>query len=183
MQSTQSETSHPANRGGNGISDFDFGKSRPPRSRKRSPGLVAGVIAFAFAISMFIPVTSKADQIWRNGPDVIAEPHRPDGSNGFFTVESPRRDPSWDGLSNDGKSGWGVPDWDRPSNRIPAVCSLQIEGRDGGFNWYSGNCMRDYGVRGELPRKCSVNASLFGQRDRLYPADCLRRAGFELRGN
>ncbi|NPD14348.1 hypothetical protein HOY34_03925 [Xinfangfangia sp. D13-10-4-6] len=153
--------------------DFDFGSQRPAR-RTGKPGIIAALVAFAFAISMFMPLPSKAESPRRNGHgEVIELP--PEPKSGGFIKRDDRGGGAW------GNKGWDQPNWSRDKVRVPSVCAVQIEGRDGGFRWYSASCMRNYGIRGNLPHNCALQASIFGQRDQLFPADCLRRAGYDLR--
>lgn len=69
---------------------------------------------------------------------------------------------------------------DRPV--IPRVCAIEIEGDRRDIALYPETCLRDAGVGGPLPRDCATRATIFGQPDRVYGADCLRDAGFRLRG-
>ncbi|WP_112310252.1 hypothetical protein [Pseudogemmobacter bohemicus] len=148
--------------------DFDFGHSRAAgQSRKQRPGLAAGLVAFAFAVSMFLPVGARAEPAWQTYPDQLSEPARPGDGLGTILIESKRREPAG---------------WDKSHRKpLPSACSMQIDGRRGGFSGYSENCLRNQGVRGKLPRDCATNARIFGQRDRVFSSQCLRDAGFVLR--
>ncbi|MBJ2149666.1 hypothetical protein [Paracoccus sp. IB05] len=156
----QSNQSHPA--------DFDFGQARAtgkPRKTAR-PGLTAGLIGFAFAVSMFMPVGAKAEAAWQRYPDQLSEPARPGILPEVLNVDSKR------GMR---------PGWDKPHRlRLPGVCALQIDGRRG-YSGYSENCLRNQGLREKLPRDCGTAARVFGQRDRLFSAACLRDFGYMLR--
>lgn len=60
--------------------------------------------------------------------------------------------------------------------RVPGECAITIDSRDSGrVTLYGGRCLRDYGFR-DLP-DCGRSVRIYGQRDRLYSAQCLRRAG------
>lgn len=65
---------------------------------------------------------------------------------------------------------------------IPRVCAIEIEGERRAIQLYPESCLRDEGVGGPLPRDCATRATIFGMPDRVYGADCLRDAGFRLRG-
>ncbi len=72
--------------------DFDFGQARAtgkPRKTAR-PGLTAGLIGFAFAISMFMPVGAKAEAAWQRYPDQLSEPVRPGILPEVLNVDSRR---------------------------------------------------------------------------------------------
>ncbi|MBL4927041.1 hypothetical protein [Fuscibacter oryzae] len=61
--------------------------------------------------------------------------------------------------------------------RIPEDCAITIDSRDSGrVTLYGGRCLRDYGFR-DLP-DCGRSVRIYGQRDKLFSAQCLRRAGF-----
>jgi hypothetical protein len=61
--------------------------------------------------------------------------------------------------------------------RIPGECAITIDSRDSGLvTLYGGRCLRDYGFR-DLP-DCGRSVRIYGQRDKLFSAQCLRRAGF-----
>ena len=71
---------------------------------------------------------------------------------------------------------------DRHRRRIPGDCAITIEGRDRGLvTAYGGRCLRDYGFR-NLP-DCGRSVRIYGHRDTLYSAQCLRRAGFRGEGS
>ena len=60
--------------------------------------------------------------------------------------------------------------------RIPDDCAVTIDSRDSGrVTLYGGRCLRDYGFR-NLP-DCGRSVRIYGQRDTLFSAQCLRRAG------
>ena len=118
--------------------DFDFGQARAtgkPRKTAR-PGLTAGLIGFAFAVSMFMPVGAKAEAAWQRYPDQLSEPARPGILPEVLNVDSKRG---------------GRPGWDKPHRlRLPGVCALEIDGRRG-YSGYSENCLRNQGLREKLP--------------------------------
>lgn len=63
------------------------------------------------------------------------------------------------------------------SARIPAACAITIDSQERrNVTLYGGNCLRDHGIR-NLP-SCGRSMTIYGQRDRLYSADCLRSAGY-----
>jgi hypothetical protein len=62
---------------------------------------------------------------------------------------------------------------------VPAACALEIDGMEHGRVAYSQNCLRSYNFR-KLPVHCSFEARVWGKPDRLFPARCLRQAGFRL---
>lgn len=66
--------------------------------------------------------------------------------------------------------------------RLPSVCAISIDGEGQALVLYSGNCLRDEGYSYSLPRECSSRATIFGDRDRVYSAKCLRKAGFKVTG-
>ncbi len=58
--------------------------------------------------------------------------------------------------------------------RPPRACAISIDSRDhGDVTLYGGNCLRQHGWR-DLPR-CGRQMTIYGHRDRLYSAECLRR--------
>lgn len=66
---------------------------------------------------------------------------------------------------------------DRHRRSIPQDCAITIDSRDRGrVTLYGGRCLRDYGYR-NLP-DCGRSVRIYGQRDKLFSAQCLRRAGF-----
>jgi hypothetical protein len=66
--------------------------------------------------------------------------------------------------------------------RVPAVCSISIDGAQRSVSLYSENCLRRKGFNHRLPRGCANDARIFGRDDRVYSAQCLRDAGFRLSG-
>ena len=64
---------------------------------------------------------------------------------------------------------------------LPSVCAIEIDGRRGG-TVFPESCLRDEGLRGPLPRHCGHEARVWGRWDTIYGLDCLRDAGFRLRG-
>ena len=69
------------------------------------------------------------------------------------------------------------------SKRVPSVCAISIDGADRSVSLYPESCLRSEGFRHRLPRGCSNTATIFGERDRVYSAKCLRDAGFRVQGN
>ncbi len=69
------------------------------------------------------------------------------------------------------------------SRRIPSVCAISIDGADRSVSLYPESCLRAEGFRHRLPRGCSNGATIFGERDRVYSAKCLRDAGFRVAGH
>lgn len=67
----------------------------------------------------------------------------------------------------------------QPPRVVPQVCAFQLQGGQAGRVAYSGECLRSYGLT-RLPQHCGVPAQIYGRPDTLYPARCLRRAGFQL---
>jgi hypothetical protein len=59
--------------------------------------------------------------------------------------------------------------------RPPRACAISIDSRErgGDVTLYGGNCLRQHGWR-DLP-SCGRSMTIYGQRDRLYSPDCLRR--------
>lgn len=61
--------------------------------------------------------------------------------------------------------------------RVPGECAITIDSRDSGrVTLYGGRCLRDYGLR-NLP-DCGRSVRIYGKRDTLFSAQCLRRAGY-----
>ncbi|NHB76430.1 hypothetical protein [Rhodobacter calidifons] len=69
------------------------------------------------------------------------------------------------------------------SKRVPSVCAISIDGADRSVSLYPESCLRAEGFRHRLPRGCSNGATIFGERDRVYSAQCLRDAGFRVQGH
>ncbi|MFN4193903.1 MAG: hypothetical protein ACK4GM_15585 [Tabrizicola sp.] len=69
------------------------------------------------------------------------------------------------------------------SKRIPSVCAISIDGADRSVTLYPESCLRAEGFDYRLPRGCGNGATIFGERDRVYSAKCLRDAGFRVAGN
>lgn len=65
--------------------------------------------------------------------------------------------------------------------RVPSVCAISIDGAERSVTLYAEHCMRREGFDYRLPR-CGNTASIFGKRDRVYSAQCLRDAGFRVSG-
>ena len=66
--------------------------------------------------------------------------------------------------------------------RVPAVCEISIDGTHRSVSLFSENCMRREGFKPRLPRRCATEAKIFGKRDTVYAAQCLRDAGFRVSG-
>jgi hypothetical protein len=66
--------------------------------------------------------------------------------------------------------------------RVPSVCAIEIDSDAGHpVTMYSESCMREEGFSYRLPN-CARSVRIYGQRDRIYSAKCLRDAGFKLSG-
>lgn len=63
--------------------------------------------------------------------------------------------------------------------RVPLACAISIDGADRSVTLYAESCLKDHGLK-HLPRDCSNRATIFGERDRVFSAQCLRSAGFKL---
>jgi hypothetical protein len=63
--------------------------------------------------------------------------------------------------------------------RIPAACAIQVTGLRNDRTGYSESCLKSYSIR-NLPYHCAVTARIYGRPDRLFPASCLKQAGFRL---
>jgi hypothetical protein len=68
------------------------------------------------------------------------------------------------------------------NKRVPAVCAISIDGADRSVTLYPESCLREEGFDYRLPRGCANTATIFGERDRVYSAQCLRDAGFRVTG-
>jgi hypothetical protein len=68
------------------------------------------------------------------------------------------------------------------SKRVPAVCAISIDGADRSVTLYPESCLREEGFDYRLPRGCANSATIFGERDRVYSAQCLKDAGFRVTG-
>lgn len=68
------------------------------------------------------------------------------------------------------------------SKRVPSVCAISIDGADRSVTLYPESCLRAEGFEYRLPRGCANSATIFGERDRVYSAQCLRDAGFRVSG-
>lgn len=68
------------------------------------------------------------------------------------------------------------------SKRVPTVCAISIDGAERSVTLYPESCLRAEGFKPRLPRGCANTATIFGQRDRVYSAQCLRDAGFRVTG-
>jgi hypothetical protein len=68
------------------------------------------------------------------------------------------------------------------SKRVPSVCAISIDGAERSVTLYPESCLRSEGFDHRLPRGCANSATIFGERDRVYSAQCLRDAGFRVSG-
>lgn len=61
--------------------------------------------------------------------------------------------------------------------RVPSVCAIEIDSDHGrSVTVYTESCLRGEGFR-RLP-DCGRSVRIYGQRDRIYSAQCLRDAGY-----
>ena len=68
------------------------------------------------------------------------------------------------------------------NKRVPSVCAISIDGAERSVTLYPESCLRQEGFDYRLPRGCANGATIFGERDRVYSAQCLRDAGFKISG-
>lgn len=68
------------------------------------------------------------------------------------------------------------------SKRVPSVCAISIDGAERSVTLFPESCLRKEGFDYRLPRYCANSATIFGKRDRVYSAQCLREAGFRVPG-
>jgi hypothetical protein len=68
------------------------------------------------------------------------------------------------------------------SKRVPSVCAISIDGAERSVTLYPESCLRSEGFKSRLPRGCANTATIYGERDRVYSAQCLRNAGFRVSG-
>jgi hypothetical protein len=66
--------------------------------------------------------------------------------------------------------------------RVPQVCAIQIDGAETSVTVYPESCLKEKGFDHRLPRGCSHEARIFGQKDHIYGVQCLRDAGFQVSG-
>lgn len=59
---------------------------------------------------------------------------------------------------------------------LPAACAIEVQVKDS-KKAYTASCLRSYGY-GRLPGHCAVSAQVYGQAEWLYPAKCMREAGY-----
>jgi hypothetical protein len=64
--------------------------------------------------------------------------------------------------------------------RVPSVCEIAIQGAQRIVSLYPESCLRDEGFAYALPRDCATRAKIFGRKDWVYSAQCLRDAGFRV---
>jgi len=77
----------------------------------------------------------------------------------------------------------GIPPRPATSRRVPAVCAITIDGAQRSVTLYPESCLRREGLKAGLPQRCASPARIFGRRDRVYSAQCLRDAGFRVPGD
>ncbi len=66
--------------------------------------------------------------------------------------------------------------------RVPGICAIEIDSDAGHpVSMYTESCMREEGFNYRLP-DCARSVRIYGERDRIYSAQCLRDAGFKLGG-
>lgn len=64
--------------------------------------------------------------------------------------------------------------------RVPSVCAISIDSDSGNpVTMYSEKCLYREGFDYRLPN-CARDVKIYGERDRIYSAQCLRDAGFRL---
>ena len=68
------------------------------------------------------------------------------------------------------------------SKRVPAVCAISIDGTERSVTLFPESCLRAEGFKPRLPRGCANTATIYGARDRVYSAQCLREAGYRVSG-
>ena len=68
------------------------------------------------------------------------------------------------------------------SKRVPAVCAISIDGTERSVTLFPESCLRAEGFKPRLPRGCANTATIYGARDRVYSAQCLRDAGYRVSG-
>lgn len=68
------------------------------------------------------------------------------------------------------------------AKRVPSICAISIDGSERSVTLYPESCLREEGFDYRLPRHCANTATIFGERDRVYSAQCLREAGFRVTG-
>lgn len=66
--------------------------------------------------------------------------------------------------------------------RVPGICAIEIESNDyGTVSVFPERCLREEGFNYRLP-DCARSVRIYGERDRIYSARCLRDAGFRVDG-
>ena len=65
------------------------------------------------------------------------------------------------------------------TRQVPAVCGIELSGSQTRATLYSENCMVQRGVSA-LPTYCAKPARIYGERDFIYTADCLRQGGLSV---
>jgi hypothetical protein len=66
------------------------------------------------------------------------------------------------------------------SRRVPAVCAISIDGAQRSVTLYPESCLRREGLEGRLPVACANTATVYGRKDRVFSAQCLRDSGFRV---
>ena len=62
---------------------------------------------------------------------------------------------------------------------LPATCAIDIYSTEGKpARVFAESCLRERGFGYRLPPDCARDVRLFGKADRIYPAPCLDKAGF-----
>lgn len=131
-------------------------------------GLTAGAAALALVLAAAVPAPARADS------DDLAKALIGALVVGAIIHETKKKD----------KPAPAPEPVKKPrGQRIPAWCAISIDGARQDVTLYPESCLRDEGIRGELPRDCASRATIFGQRDRVYGEDCLARAGYILPGD
>lgn len=65
------------------------------------------------------------------------------------------------------------------TRQVPSACGIELSGTQTRATLYAESCMVERGVRG-LPTHCARPARIYGERDFIYTADCLRGAGLRV---
>lgn len=68
------------------------------------------------------------------------------------------------------------------TRQVPAACGIDLSGTGTRATLYAESCMVERGLRG-LPTRCARPARIYGERDFLYTAECLRGAGLRVPRN
>lgn len=137
---------------------------RAPQPRRMASVLTGGAVVFALALGSALPAKAeKKDDLAKAllGALVIGVivNELNDNDNGKHKAEPVKRP------------------------RVPSVCEISIDGERRSVSLYSENCLRREDFDYRLPRDCANKATIFGREDRVYSAQCLRDAGFRVRGH